>query len=189
MELIDKTYFEDADLLVPGLEKETQENKLNELITKYEPEYLQDILGYSFYKTFKTAVEAGEAGLAQRWKDLRDGADYTDAGGVLRKWEGFANAETMRSPIANYVYYRWLRYNVPTTTVSGEKTSKAPKSVSNSSVGKQTAAWNEMVRMNRVLFDFLLNKKDDNGDLVYPEFKTEELGTGFANLTTLIGTI
>lgn len=188
MELIDKTYFEDADLLVPGLEKQEQENKLNELIAKYEPEYLQNILGYGFYKTFKTAVEAGEEGLAQRWKDLRDGQEYTDASGVLRKWEGFAG-ESMRSPIANYVYYRWLRYNVPTTTVSGEKTSKAPKSVSNSSVGKQTGAWNEMVRMNCVLVDFLLNKKDENGDLVYPEFKTEELGTEFVNLTTLIGTI
>lgn len=187
MILIDKTYFEDADLLIPGMGKEAQVNKVNELINKYEPEYLKGILGYSFYKTFTEALEAtngDDEALAARWKDMRDGAEYT-CNGHLMKWEGFIN-EQLKSPIAQYVYYWFLRYNVPTTTVSGEKESKSDKSSNVSSIGKQVRAWNTMVEMNRSLVDYLLNKKDDSGVLVYPEFKPQEPTRSFCNLLQTI---
>lgn len=189
MNLIDKTYFEDADLLIPGLEKPTQIRKVNELIDKYEPDFLKGLLGYGFYSEFMaglaTVDDNDEPAIPARWTDLRDGAEYTDASGVLRKWEGFCN-DQWRSPVANYVYFYFLRYNGVTTTVSGEKASSSDKSTNHSSYNKQIKAWNEMVRMNHTVIDFLLNKKAD-GELVYPEFKLEELGDEFINLTTKIG--
>lgn len=188
VQLIDKTYFEDADLLIPGMGKETQVNKVNELIAKYEPEYLKAILGYGFYKMFMDALGAAEGDdelLDIRWKDLRDGADYVNDCNETCRWEGFTN-DLYLTPINRYVYYYFLRKNVPTTTVSGEKESKSDKSKSVSSVGKQVRAWNEMVGLNRVLVDFLLNKKDDNGVLVYPEFKAQEPTRSFVNLLQTI---
>lgn len=177
MSLIDITYFEDADLVIPGLDAEWNTDELTELISKYEPEYLKAILGYACWKAFDAGLTASTA----RWVALRDGDEYTDASGVLRKWDGFKNDE-LKSPIANYVYYYWLRKNGTTTTVSGEKESKTEKSVNVSSVHKQVRAWNEMVRMNGRLVDFLQNKKDESGELVYPEFKAEELSGSFYNL-------
>lgn len=187
MILIDKTYFEDADMLVAGLGQNVNVKKLNELIAKYERQYLKNILGYAFYKAFQSAMddEAESETLATKWKELRDGGEYTDSTGVLRKWEGLINND-LTSPIANYIYYWYLRKNASRTTVRGEKSDKQPTSDSSSSINKQVRAWNEMVRMSCSLVDFLLNKKED-GEKVYTDFKTEELTPEFYNLLEPIG--
>lgn len=181
--LIDKAYFEKADMVVPGLGKLENVNKLNALIDKYEPEYLQAIFNYSFYIIVKEEFEKAEADIAQRFKDLRDGVEYTDGAGVTRKWTGFINDEFI-SPLAYFVFYKFLRFNQPQVTVSGVKSTENAKSVNTGPFQKQAEAWNKMVGLNHLLIHFLLNRKAD-GELVYPEFKLSEVDvTEYNNLMT-----
>jgi hypothetical protein len=148
------------------------EETLSLFISKRETEYLQKALGYAFSKLFKDGLDADE--VAERWTDLRDGAEYTNCNGIVKKWEGFTNDEKL-SPIANYVYYWYQRDNVSFTATVGEVASKTENAKSVSPYNKMFRAWNEMVDLTRGLYDFLLNKKDDDGAKVYTEFKLNEV--------------
>jgi hypothetical protein len=58
-----------------------------------------------------------------------------------------------RSPIANYVYYQYLKDSVSFTMGAGEVTPQAD--VASSPKLKMTHAWNEMARMNVDLYQFM----------------------------------
>lgn len=76
-----------------------------------------------------------------------------------------AGSGNKRSPIANYVYYHWIKDNNSFTTGSGEKQSASTISVTVSPVSKMTRAWNEMAAMNVELEQFLQSNLS-----VYPEW-------------------
>ena len=139
-------------------------------ISKYEADYLLRALGYSFAKLFSDGLAADA--VEQRWIDLRDGAEYDDARGITRKWTGFKNSG-FNSPIANYIYYWYMRDNVTYTTTSGEAKGKSENSDSASSVMKQLRAYNAMVDMTKQLYDFLTYAKAD-GAATYSEFDVDE---------------
>lgn len=69
------------------------------------------------------------------------------------------------SPIADYVYCHWLKYNATQTTGIGEKKSKAQNADDDSPVHKMVQAWNDMVNKTRLLFEFL-----EENAAAYPEY-------------------
>lgn len=76
------------------------------------------------------------------------------------------------SPIANYVYYWFIRNNATQTTTMGEaKTSK--ENATDAGPGtKMSRAWNEMAQRVRQLAHFMNTKRD-----VYPEWTSQRLYT------------
>lgn len=162
--LIDKTYFI-KEINIPGTTTTAVANALNGFIEDYEPVYLQDALGYSFMKLFLSGLEAEE----QRWIDLRDGAEFVDYHSFTQKWTGLLN-DDHRSPIARFVYFYWMRDSASFTSTGGEVVSKPENSNVVSSDAKVRKAHFQMREMTRLMWNFLLNKKDEDGNRVYHEF-------------------
>lgn len=160
--LIDKTFFV-GTLEIAQLSEPSVEASLTILINEFEPKYFEGVLGYEMYKKYLAGILASEA----RMIELRDGKEFEDRWGILRKWKGFSYVEgNKKSPIANFVYYWYLRHNASITTGSGEKKATDTEVATVvSSIHKQCAAYNEMVRQNEILWEFLYSNQD-----VYPEF-------------------
>lgn len=179
MQFIDETYFQ-GEINIPSVQQTHVLNNLNLFITKYETEYLQAALGYSFWKLFIEGLEAE----GQRWINLRDGSEYSNARNHVRKWAGFVN-DSRISPIADYVYYWWSRDSITFTTTEGEVKSKKENAVDTSATGKQSRAYNSMVDATKVLWDYLSNAKDEGGTKIYPEFKLEEVDCDMFKYTNI----
>lgn len=177
--IIDETYFQ-GEINIPSVQQPNVLNNLNLFIAKYETEYLQAALGYSFWKLFIEGLEAE----GERWINLRDGAEYRNAKSYVRKWSGFVN-ENRISPIADYVYYRWSRDSITFTTTEGEAKSKKENARDISAVLKQSRAYNSMVDVTKVLWDYLSNAKDEDGTKIYPEFKIEEVDCDMFKYTNI----
>ncbi len=160
--LIDKDYFV-GEINIPDTDKENVVERLNFFITKYEEEVLRNVLGNALYLAFKAGIEATEP--EQKWKDLRDGKDYTDNSDNAQCWIGLCNSTKKQSLIANYVYYQWLRDKVSTTTAVGEVQQKSESGEKVSPAVKMCRAWNEMVQWANDLFHFLDSKQAD-----YPQW-------------------
>lgn len=167
--LIDNTYFV-GDLHIASLSNSLVLARLTSFITKYEGQLLQDLLGYPLYKAFKAVID--EADPAQKWKDLRDGVEYTDVNDRTRKWMGLRDSTSKRSIVANYVYYWWLRDKASATTEIGEVTDKAEATqpAQESANVKMVRAYNEMVEWIAELIMFLNSKVDD-----YPEWEDADV--------------
>lgn len=79
---------------------------------------------------------------------------------------GYSVVSVPDSPIADYVYFWWLKQNHTLTSGLGEVKSKAENSVSVSPKHKAVKAWNDMSEKTALLYEFLkLNTT------VYPEFE------------------
>ncbi len=75
-----------------------------------------------------------------------------------------------QSPIANYVYYQYLKDNISFTMGAGEVTPKSNSSDKVNPFPKMVRAWNEMVQWNWQLVEFLQEYDD-----IYPEFENSEV--------------
>ena len=159
--LVDATYFI-GEINIAQLGQKSVQDKLTVFINKYEPQLLTDVLGYAFYKSFKTAIDGDNP--ESKWIDLRDGAEFDDCNGIAKKWTGFKNTEK-QSPIANLVYYWWQRDAVTATAGMGEIIPQGENSGRTSPYEKMRRAWNEMVDQICLLREFLTAKKD-----VYMDF-------------------
>jgi hypothetical protein len=167
---IDKTYFQ-GELNIPSLQAQSPVlNSLNLFIQEREPMYLRSALGYSLWKLFIAGL--AEAVPDARWTDLKNGADYTDGNGILRRWEGFTNS-VKQSPIAGYVYYWFVRDAATYTSSSGEVESKKENATNISPSMKSVRAYNDMVKQTAILHDYLTYAVDGNGDPLYPEYNPE----------------
>jgi hypothetical protein len=112
MSLINNTYFV-GDIALPNLDEVT--NTFQVLMDRYETEILQRLLGFQLHKEFIAALADTPA---QKWIDLRDGAEFTfDFCGntVTQKWNGLINSAKI-SLISYYVYYQYRNQNINTTT-------------------------------------------------------------------------
>jgi len=76
------------------------------------------------------------------------------------------SAGVKKSLIANYVYWHWMADQSTVTTGTGEKASAAANAVDVSPARKMVRAWNQMVKWNCELVEFLLSNPTD-----YPEFQ------------------
>lgn len=100
----------------------------------------------------------------QRWVDLLEGKEFTYYE-TLHKWGGFSNT-LLQSPIANYVYYRYMENKATDNTLVGTTVQKVDNNARVNSVQKMIDAWNSMVDMNQNLWRFLNENKS-----TYPEWK------------------
>jgi hypothetical protein len=161
MATIDSTYFF-AELNIA--QKTDNAASITMFIDEHEEQLLTNLLGYALYKAYKAGILAS----TPIYTDIRDGKEYTNRSGILTKWKGlkFTDGNTAKkSLIANYVYWHWMQNEVTVTTGSGEKRTNNQNSVDASAAHKMTRAWNQMVKWNWELIEFLLSNESS-----YPEF-------------------
>ncbi|PKN16510.1 MAG: hypothetical protein CVU66_00740 [Deltaproteobacteria bacterium HGW-Deltaproteobacteria-23] len=121
-------------------------SELTGFITKYEPEYLKQVLGATLYAVLMTGLKSES--VDERWVEL------------AKKLDG---SET-QSPITGYVYYHWARNRVTVTGALGELEPTAENAAV--VVGeKMMRAYNDSVRGGRLVYDWLIEHQAD-----YPEF-------------------
>lgn len=162
--LIDSSFFIRDINLVNLTETRTLE-RLNSFISKFEPECLKKILGYTLYKALQTET-------SQRMTDLVYGTGYISPINNERYWEGLVRDRDI-SLIANYVYYYFQKTNAQQTVGTSTKLSKSEAGVSDSPADKMITAWRFFASETRAMCSFLWNKSVDdvyNGVRVYPEF-------------------
>lgn len=163
MALIDQTYF-NFDISLPA----GNYSDLPGWIDRFESELLRNLLGDALSQlVLNYDSETSE----QRIKDIVEGKEFEIDDSVIM-WNGLVNSEK-KSLIAYYVYTQYLRYNVTTTTPTGERKSKNE----NSNPADQSF---KMWRAHRKYFgeaQTLLSFIDENIEL-YPEFVQPEFIPG-----------
>lgn len=164
MATIDSTYFF-GNTHIPQGSATGVAGSLQLLIDSKEPELLEMLFGYELYKAYTTGIAAGSPDA--KWISLRDGKEYTNRQGYLTKWKGlkFTLGTSKKSLIANYVYCEWMSQNATASTGTGEKVPNNQNAENSTPAQKIVTAWNEMVKWNLELFEYLLSNQTD-----YPEF-------------------
>lgn len=120
MSFIDKTYFI-GDLHISQLQQSAVVDRLNYFISIYEPECLKKLLGYELWKAFTDGLL--EDSPAQKWLNLRDGAEFTGYNGRLKKWEGLTGtADAVPITAAGYKNSVQVQADVTTGFTSGTNT-------------------------------------------------------------------
>lgn len=160
MSLIDETYFV-GDLNIPNTATPAILERLQWFIDKYEKELLEDLLGYELWKLLDIQItqeeENSPATPLPRLASLLNGVEYTDGGGMLRKWRGlvYTQGGSPRSLIANFVYWHWIKDHATQTVGLGEVATQAQNAILTSPVVKQVTAWNDMSKQVQELWYFL----------------------------------
>jgi hypothetical protein len=172
MPLIDVTYFV-GEINIPNAGTGGPVDSLVlRLIGDYESKFLRLALGEALYDSFMSGLELQADGtynkadkgvavdtVAQKWKDLLNGASYTDSNGQKRKWKGFVRlldgSPALESPIAHYIYFYFMKTSATQTTSMGEAQANAENAQMVSPRFKMTAAWNRMHEEVRELLRFL----------------------------------
>ena len=116
MSLIDYTYFT-GEINIP---QAATNDRLTQAINQYEKEFLILLLGYELYKALIADLDGGVP-QTDRFKDLIQGAEFThsyNGEDRLLKWEGLTN-DTLLSPIAFYVYYKFVERDISEWKTSG----------------------------------------------------------------------
>lgn len=157
--LTDVTFFQSGSLYIsgicpPGVSPSPTdiavEGDIERYIREYETEYLIKALGYEIYREFSGYLSSGEDGEA-RWEELKGRLVFSPVPGE----ESF-----MVSPIANYVYYHYLRNHQSDATVSGVKKDSDEGDLV-SAERKMCDAWNRMADMNTRLFAWIGSHRED----------------------------
>lgn len=86
--LIDRSYFI-GDLNIPNTGNNAVGQTVDWFIEKFETEFLENALSYPLYKALKAGLQV--LPVEQRWTDLVEGVEYTDAAGRLQKWRGLVS--------------------------------------------------------------------------------------------------
>lgn len=132
---------------------------LNDYISKYEAIFLSSIFGYSMYQEFIENYDETDS----PYYDLKNGAEYEDVAGNIQNWSGFVSGS---NPIANYVYTKFIAEQSIIITSVGAVSNQAENATRVSINAKLVYAWNEMVRFNCRLHDYLFANRDDFPDYV-----------------------
>jgi hypothetical protein len=144
-----------GELNIPNISGITVTEQANLLqlqiaIAKYEPLYLEMLMGEDLYTAYAAApTDARMVALA---------AKIYIENSVLSV--GF-------SPAANYVYFYFTRNNYSLTTVNAEVTPVMENMTFYNPSQKLIAAWNEMVSLSELIRDWI----DENVE-TYPEWET-----------------
>lgn len=163
--IIDQTYFV-RRLNVPQAGNTEGLADLNGYIEQYEPEFLSCVLGYDLAKAFNEGIDGSGLPSEQRWIDLLEGAEFSQ-GGCLYRWSGFKPVTGVKvSPIANYVFFKFVDEKITDFTLVGTVSSKTDNNRTASAIDRLVDTWNRMVDMNKILYRFLKVNKT-----AYPEWK------------------
>lgn len=160
MAIIDHSYFI-GEISIPNISKVDVQDRMNAFIDKYETELLTNLLGYEVYNSFK-AGGIDQVPTEQKWKDVLYGLDFTAWDGRTHHWYGFKGTGNYpRSPIANYVYFHWMKDAVSQTSALGEVSNKSENASLMSPAPKMVRAWNEMIDWLRELVSYLDKNTND----------------------------
>jgi hypothetical protein len=171
--LIDSTYFV-GELNIPNTDQPAVLNALNFFIERYEVEFLRQTLGILLYQDFMTAlgqnpttgvyanVSGGVASgaVSALYTQLLNGCDFVGLDTYEHHWVGFTSASidgytSPRSPIANYVYYWFMRDRIIQNTGIGFMLPKPENGITMSPKSKMVLVWNDMSDWVKELSDFI----------------------------------
>lgn len=163
--IIDYTFFQSGELRIsglplPGVTAGPTNNAvlydLSSYIARYEDEYLEFALG-EMYDPFCEYLRSGGSG-EEKWDTLKGKL-------VIELKEGEFTMK--RSPIANYVYFHYLRDHQSDATATGVKKDTDEGTLVSPEL-KMVCAWNDMVSMNDALFRWIDSNRNE-----YPEWSYE----------------
>lgn len=164
--LIDASFFI-RDINIPNISKTGPIlERLTSFIKRFCPEALIGVLGYSLYKILINETSV-------RVTSIRDGLEYTDVNGVLRKWQGIVH-DTDVSLLANYVYCIYQDSSATQTTGVSTSVSKTEAGTSVSPGDKIVDSWGYFSSQSKELVSFLWNQNQSNTP-VYPEFTNDQV--------------
>jgi hypothetical protein len=147
MSLIDNTYFIN-DINLPG-DVLTNNSNFNNIIARYEPEVLTDLLGYELYKALLADLDGNGNPVTQRFIDLIDGAEFSFefCGYTINtKWNGLRNSDKT-SLISYYTYFEYREDN-DTFYASGAQVEALTENSTNiGQIAKLTDIYNKMVEL------------------------------------------
>lgn len=173
--LTDVTFFQSGSLYISGIcPPDIAPSPTNIAVTgdiegyirEYETEYLIQALGQDVYREFAEYLSSEKDG-ESRWDELKGRLVFSPASG-----EGSFRV----SPIANYVYYHYLRNHQSDATVSGVKKDSDEGDLV-SAERKMCDAWNRMVDMNRQLFAWIESHKEDYPGWCYAPSLVRKINT------------
>lgn len=150
--IIDGTFFT-GDISIAGINvnagcshtDRAKADNLKSYIDRYEPEYLEYLLGEKLFLDFSIYLNGGKSD--------------NDAFNVLRDKLVDNIGDNKYSPIAYYVYFFFVRGNQSQATILGVKRFEEDEElVSPNSM--LIYSWNNMVRMTRRLYRFLYDNRD-----------------------------
>jgi L-rhamnose mutarotase len=124
--IIDISFFV-GEINVPNADKPGISENLELFIKKYQKRFLVMLLGQDVWKDFMDGL--AEDPVESKWTELK---------------AKFVDDDTKESPIANYVYYFYMRDGASSTTDVGETIAKTENSSVISPARKMVRAWNEM---------------------------------------------
>lgn len=153
--LIDYTYFK-VPFNLPETGNTEGLAEVNQYIDNFEREYLFKVLGFDLATAFINDIANA------RWDALKNGADYT-FNGKNGHWVGFADSKT---PIVNYVWYRYVGFNAANTVLIGTVTSQTDNNRTVTPRFRLVECWNRMVDLNIDLYRYLRANKS-----LYPEWR------------------
>jgi hypothetical protein len=105
MSFIDASYFV-GELNIPNSDQAPVIERITWFIEKYEPDFLQKLMGYPLYKAFLTGINVVTPSVPDiKWINILYGTEYIDLRGETQKWKGLIVTD---NPIYNlsggYVY-------------------------------------------------------------------------------------
>ena len=162
--IINIDYF-NGDLNIPNTDHEEVKADLELFINQYESKFLSELLGFETYKLFHDDIDYSvpEASISP-WEELLSGAEFVDSHKRKNKWPGFIGdqfgIDHKESPIANFVYWHWMRRSVSQTVGVGVVKAKVENSTIADPNPKMVKAWNDMVEMLWIFHDFVTNDSD-----------------------------
>jgi len=132
--------------------------EVTRFIVKYEPQYLDLILGADLSAAYQAAISVNDdlgegiepAVIETRWTDLQ--AKLRDNTNKL-------------SPIASYVYYFIIRDRMTQTAALAETQAKGENSDIVLNTDKMMRAYNDSMRKGKVIYDWVVEN-----ETTYPEF-------------------
>jgi hypothetical protein len=146
MSLIDTTYFiNDIDIAGSILE-----NDFDQIIDRYEPEILTDLLGYELYKALVADLDSNGKPQTQRFIDLIDGAEFSfefNSDTINTKWNGLRNT-AKKSLISYFVYYQYRGENDSFYSAAGSQVEPTFENATKSdNWPKLVNSWNKMLEL------------------------------------------
>lgn len=110
MSFIDASYFV-GELDIPNSGEPAIAERITLFINKYEPLFLQKLMGYPLYKAFITGLNVIPPATPDiRWLNILYGAEYTDRQGFVAKWKGLIVTDNPIYNLAGGYTYRKPEY-------------------------------------------------------------------------------
>lgn len=141
--LIDSDYFV-GDIEIPNVDNTDVLANLNRVIDQTQKSELIYLLGYSLNKKFEDGLD--EVSPAQKWLDLRDGADYTftyNGTTYNMRWEGLKNTTDYISLIAYFSFFNYMKNSLRLNTGDSITLTNTENGVRSENNYKLITAWNK----------------------------------------------